>query len=472
MAQRLFPFLSALALLASALPAQTVLLTEDFNAGLMPPAGWVEGNNGNSLGWEIEGAGLGVLAASNHAFHDDFFGYNDNYLMTPQLNLSGVTQAFAYCDQGVTFASWRDHHYVDVSLDNGVTFINLVDDLAGDGYSVLNVDLSAYVGNPGVNVSYHYTGDYASEWELDNVVVDDVGPPPPPPAWPNLPTAFVPAANYGDDFETYAGVVPPHMAVNELDAVFGQPDPEAWCNIGQHAPALSTTSGIYCLEMGLDPNSNNYHDVRNGLVIGLNGAGVANLDMDFQAIDHGDETDPWDGVWVSDNGIDWYQSYGPWTPLLSTWQAVTGVNLDAVGANTQGDFYLLFAQDDNFPYGYLDGIGIDDISINGGTPTGPYLSVANLVAGGVTTISVQFATPNGIVRHGYSLAGGGPISTPYGDLLLSPPYVELPPLTADSAGNASISLPVPPPAAGATVWLHAFDLGSLTFSNGVTAVVQ
>ena len=50
----------------------------------------------------------------------------------------------------------------------------------------------------------------------------------PPPAWPNIPTSFQPAAGYTDGFESYAGVVPSHMATNALDAVFGQPDLEAW----------------------------------------------------------------------------------------------------------------------------------------------------------------------------------------------------------------------------------------------------
>ena len=459
-----------LAALPCALTAQTVYLSESFSTGVMPPAGWTEGNNGNNVGWEIEAAGLGVLIGSDHAFHDDFTGWNDNFLMTPQMDLTGATAVYAYCDQGITYASWRDHHYVDVSLDNGVTFINLVDDLAGDGHSVLNVDLAAYAGTNGVNVAYHYTGDFDSEWELDNVTVDDVGPPPPPPAWPNLPSVFVPAANYADSFETYGGVVPSHFGVNALDAAMGLPDPEAWCDIAGGS-GLGAATGTACLEMGLDPSSNNYHDVRNGLVVGLNGAGASGLSLDFMAIDHGEETDTWDGVWVSDDGLYWHLAYGPWTPLLSSWQPVTGVVLDNLGAATQGQFYLLFAQDDNFPYGYLDGIGVDDILVTSSGPAAPYLSASNLIGGAVTTISVANATPNGLVRHGYSMAGGGPIATSNGDLLLSPPYFELPVMRADASGNAALAAPVPPAASGRQVWLHAFDIGSLTFSNGFTQVI-
>ncbi|MBC8327550.1 MAG: hypothetical protein H8E31_02275 [Planctomycetes bacterium] len=104
-------------------------------------------------------------------------------------------------------------------------------------------------------------------------------------------------------------------------------------------------------------------------------------------------------------------------------------------------------------------------------PTGPSLAVTNLVAGGVATVSVSGATPNGTVRHGYSLRGGGPTTTPWGDLLLSPPYTELPAMTADAAGDASVSAPVPAGTTGVTVWQHALDLGSLTFTNGLMTVI-
>ena len=456
--------------LAGSAFAQSTFLTEDFNGGVMPPAGWTEGNNGVTLGWEIEAAGLGVLLGSDHAFHDDFTGANDNYLMSPAMDFTGAAAVFAYCDQGVTYASWRDHHYVDISLDGGLTFINVADDLAADGYSVLNVDLGAYAGTNGVNVSYHYTGDFASEWELDNLVVDDIGPPPPPPAWPNLPSAFMPAGGYADDFESYGGVVPAHFGVNELAAATGLPDPEAYCDIAGSS-GLGAYSGTACLEMGLDPLSNNYHDVRNGLIIGLNGAGAYGLNLDFQAIDHGEETDIWDGVWVSDDGLTWHQAYGPWTSLLSSWQAVTAVNLDGAGANTNGDFYLLFAQDDNFPYGYLDGLGADDLMVTDPGPPAPTLAVTGLVAGGSASIDVTYCTPGGKVRVGYSLVGGGPTSTPFGDLLLSPPYKELPFMTADPAGSASTSATVPAGTTGVAVWVHAIDMASTTFTNGLAEVI-
>ncbi|RMH01832.1 MAG: hypothetical protein D6702_10315 [Planctomycetota bacterium] len=115
----------------------------------------------------------------------------------------------------------------------------------------------------------------------------------------------------------------------------------------------------------------------------------------------------------------------------------------------------------------------DNWSLNGGCsgPPTPTLSVAGLVAGGTATISVSNCTPMGLVRHGYSVFGGGPVSTPYGDLLLSPPYHELPAIVCDGAGAGSLSAAVPAGTTGIMVWFHAFDLGSLTFTNGVNQTI-
>ena len=45
--------------------------------------------------------------------------------MTPALDLRGTAAAFLSSEQGVTYASWRDHHYVEVSLDGGATWASL-----------------------------------------------------------------------------------------------------------------------------------------------------------------------------------------------------------------------------------------------------------------------------------------------------------------------------------------------------------
>ena len=201
-------------------------------------------------------------------------------------------------------------------------------------------------------------------------------------AWPNvnLPTTFQPAgAGFAEDFETAAGVIPTYMAVTEIDAITGLADPEAWANIGQNAACGAPNGGSYSLEMGLIPGSTNYHDVQNALVIGLDGQGQTQFYLDFAAHNGGEEVDTFDGVWVSDDGVNWYNVFNPWSPTVGTgnvWKSIVAIDLTAAGANLSGTFYLMFAQEDNFPYvapgtgTASDGMGIDDIAVTL-TPTPP-----------------------------------------------------------------------------------------------------
>jgi len=112
------------------------------------------------------------------------------------------------------------------------------------------------------------------------------------------------------------------------------------------------------------------------------------------------------------------------------------------------------------------------IELEGISGSSPILSVTNLVAGGACTITVDNAAPSALIRHGYSLAGNGPTATPFGNLLLTPPFVELPTMTADSSGHAAMTAPIPISAQGWSVWFHALDLSTSKFSNGLGIVVS
>ena len=312
-----------------------------------------------------------------------------------------------------------------------------------------------------------------------------VPPPRPPVSWTvNLPTSFVsiPAAGASEGFEGYGGTVPSHMAVTEIDAVTGLADPEAWCNIGQRGATtggsslLGPHSGSYALEMALDPSSSNYHYVRNALVIGLDGNNQT-LEMDFWAADHGEETHSIDGAWVSENGSDWCQVWADWNALnISQWNSIAAVDLSGTSIDTTGRFYLMFAQEDNFPLGNLDGAQVDDVSFRVTGSLGPVLTVTPLVAGQVTTASVTGATPGGRVYFAYSLVGGGPTSVPLGPcgvvaLDLSQPIRVQPPVHADASGAASLSASVPPATAGRSIWMQAYDAAGCGLSNSVATTI-
>ena len=100
-------------------------------------------------------------------------------------------------------------------------------------------------------------------------------------------------------------------------------------------------------------------------------------------------------------------------------------------------------------------------------PIGPTYSLANLVAGQTVTATVSNVTPLATVVIGYSLAGPGPTSTPYGLVDMSLPILQLPPIPADASGVATASLTVPGAAAGRTVYTQAVELPAGVLSNSL-----
>lgn len=289
-------------------------------------------------------------------------------------------------------------------------------------------------------------------------------------AWTvNLPTTFL-AAPFVEGFEAAAGTVPSYMALTNIDATTGVVDPLAWCNVGQIAPCGSPFAGAFNLEMGLDPLSTSYHYVRNAMVLGINGGGSTILTVSFEGVNFGEEANSFDGVWVSADGLSWYLISNTWAvelPTIGQWSSVVELDMAGTAVDTSGDFYLMFGQEDNYPYNNLDGIGVDDIAVHDGTPPPLTYSVVGLIAGGTTTLKVQGATAGGGVLLGYSLTGAGPTLTAYGMVEMSLPIMQLGNLSANPSGEAVLSTGIPPRAAGLTVYSQAVDLVSGQLTNPI-----
>jgi len=102
------------------------------------------------------------------------------------------------------------------------------------------------------------------------------------------------------------------------------------------------------------------------------------------------------------------------------------------------------------------------------------LSVTNFTAGQSGTLHVNGLNPNGTVMLGYSLAGNGPLDISMGTLALSAPFSQLPPLTADAAGHAFLTVNLPAGFSGTTVYLHGAELfggGAGILLNPLTVVL-
>jgi hypothetical protein len=278
------PILSLIAALAVAgtASAQTTVLDENFSTWT-----WTNVNNNAAVsqGW-IHDAG------SQRAWHEDESGGHtaDNSLVGPTMDLSGVGSAYLHLAGTTGFATYLANNpagfgdgitNVELSTDGGLTWTMVWTDtsLVSNTPFAEDVDISSYAGNSAVDISIHYYGTYAHEAFIDYILVNDDpnGPPPSGNMWTvNLPTTFG-SAPFAEDFETGAGTVPSHMALTNIDPLTGLADVEAWCNVGQLAPCLNPNGGLFALEMGLDPISTNYHNVRNAMVLGINGGGTSGL---------------------------------------------------------------------------------------------------------------------------------------------------------------------------------------------------
>ena len=398
--------------------AQTTFLSEDFSSGSVPPTGWVELNNGNSLCWEAGST------TSQDAWHDDFSGWNDNSLVSPQVDLSSATLVGLHFDQNVAFASWRDHHYINVSLDNGITFITVKDELSGDGQSAVDIDLSNYAGVSGLNISFQYTGDYASEWSIDNILLDDSNLPPPPTI---LTTAVNPANGH-----TY------HL-LEQLSWTAGE---AAAVQLGGHlATVRSQSENDWILQQ-----FGNWNGQDRDLWIGLNDVAV---EGNFE--------------WTSGEAV----TFTNWAPGQPDNNGATGEQYTHLyGANSpygSGQWNDMFdASSTSWSPGYFA-----VVELGGGVP---YMTVNNLVAAQTATINFDNCTPSGIIYFVWSSTGGGPIQTAFGTGYVSHP-LHITPLAANGNGQGSLSIPVPATASGLQIWMHGLDHTSGIMLNALALVV-
>ena len=168
-----------------ALNGQT-LLQEGFEGGMLP-AGWSIQTNASDGGWaistaavissqywEVSSNGSQQIAATN----DDACNCDksQDYLITPPLDLSGLTAAALRYDAfyaGNTFQGFTERATVEVSLD-GESWEE-IDVLPGhNSWETHTVDLSNFAGQATVYIGFHYDDDggWMYGYAIDNVVVE------------------------------------------------------------------------------------------------------------------------------------------------------------------------------------------------------------------------------------------------------------------------------------------------------------
>lgn len=174
---------------AAGYSASTAGLFESFDNGTLPP-GWTLVNNnvaGGGLDWTINtGAdpcgfftgnltgGAGPYALSNS--NCDGFVTDDQELRTPSVNLSGLASAVLRFN-----TDYRDLFStadVDISTNGGTIWTNVWEksgiDARGPRLEVVDIS-SIAAGHADVRARFHFTGDFAWWWQVDNVLVGQAG---------------------------------------------------------------------------------------------------------------------------------------------------------------------------------------------------------------------------------------------------------------------------------------------------------
>jgi hypothetical protein len=412
-----------------ALSAQTTVLSEDFNANVVPPAGWTTQNLNASIsaGW--------VSDLNGQAYHADESGVGmcDNVLATPAMDLSGLTEAYLHMNTFMGYISYLDSQSVDVSTDGGVTWTLVWSDLGFNDVST-DVDISAYAGQASVMLGFHYVGDYAHNTLIDNVLVDDVDPnggPPPPPSI------------LSEDFN--AGVVPPAgWTTQNLNGSISA----GWvADLGKAYHADESGVGM-CDDILATPAMDLSGYTAVTVTFNTFMGWVSYLDS--QSLDVStDGGATWTMVW-SDLGMNNLED----TVDISAYAGQSSV---MVGFHYVGD--------------YAHSTTIDNVVVaEGGGGGGLTYAITPMIAGSPATFSVTGADANSNCIIGYSLAGAGPITTAYGVVDMTPPISRLPTLTTDGNGDASLTLTVPANASGVTLYTQALANGVLT--NSLAETVQ
>lgn len=167
-------------------PLPPPLFSEDFE-GSFPPAGWTVTQTVDSCGgWESTATtrrpnltgGTGYAADANS---DWCGGGMDTTLLTPPIDLSGVSQAWLMFKSDFYDFENQDHGYVDISTDGGTTWTNLLHydraDYRGPRTEIINI--TPYVGSANIIIRFHYVAPGQDWWwQVDEVRIYPMLPSP------------------------------------------------------------------------------------------------------------------------------------------------------------------------------------------------------------------------------------------------------------------------------------------------------
>ena len=393
-----FATLTLLVLGTAPLAAQTTYLSEDFNAGVVPPAGWIQVNNNGdtTVGWIPDGVG--------RAQHEDELGpVSDMTLVSPVIDLSSASNVFLHFDGETNWANYLANHpnslgdgisNMEVTTNGGISWTVVWTDTAqtsGDTYSP-TIDLSAFAGDSNVQIGIHFYGDFAQEWWVDNVVVD-------------------------------------HQAVAVLTTVTNPNNGHPYFLLGQadfgtaRAKAIELGGSLVSLDSGpenswVQSTFGNFGGVQRNLLIGLNDVGL-------------------EGTFVWDSGEAF--TYDNWAPGEPNNGGSGEDFVQIVSSGRWNDF------DGSGAYGVVE-------------ISQPSIRATPMVAGQLATITVSGMQVGSEVVLVFSTNGNGPFNSPFGVLDVDPDMIT--PSFPAVNGGFNFSTYIPSALSGATLWGQGVQFNS------------
>ncbi len=160
--------------------SKSVVIDEDFESGSIPSS-WTQYRTGcpEGPGWQI--TTYYAHSGTYSVYHnDDNVSYNnDDWLVLPAVTIpANASSPVLTFYTKVRYPSWVVYHGIWVSTgspnpDDG-DYVELLDmsSITPSEFTQETIDLSAYAGQT-IYIAFRYIGDWASEWYIDDVIVDD-----------------------------------------------------------------------------------------------------------------------------------------------------------------------------------------------------------------------------------------------------------------------------------------------------------
>lgn len=157
---------------------RTDLINESFEDGFLP-AGWASFSQGNTYQWALTSENAHTGNSSAWVQYGAQGTSQNEWLVSPALDLSAVTQVYLEWYEDESFWSgYGDHHYIMVSTGsqtNPADF-SILSDMTPANHTIngfygdpVTLDLSNYAGSSEIYIAFRYTGSWADDWFVDDI---------------------------------------------------------------------------------------------------------------------------------------------------------------------------------------------------------------------------------------------------------------------------------------------------------------